>query len=89
MCSSPSVPDAKPLEPAKAAQPSMDKASDASIRAQMMRRGIYSTFADSRGYSSALQSTTPDAASTATGAADTSVVPATGFTPTRRSATLG
>lgn len=51
MCSAPSAPKARPIEPAKPAQESMDAASDATMRAQMLRRGVMSTFSESRGYS--------------------------------------
>lgn len=51
MCSAPSAPKARPVEPAKPAQESMDAASDAAVRAQMLRRGVMSTFSESRGYS--------------------------------------
>lgn len=51
MCSAPSAPKARPVEPAKPAQENMDAASDATIRAQMLRRGVMSTFSEARGYS--------------------------------------
>jgi len=51
MCtSSPKVPTADSVEPAKPAQASMDAASDSTLRAQMMRRGVYSMFSQNRGY---------------------------------------
>ena len=55
MCTggSPKVPTAEPIEPSKPAQASMDAASDSTLRAQMMRRGVYATFSQDRGYGTA------------------------------------
>lgn len=60
MCtgSTPKVPTATPIEPAKPAQASQDAASDSTLRSQMLRRGVYSTFSQSRNYGTEAKSET-------------------------------